>query len=413
MEVSPLVRPNNRDPSSTGCSAQDVVAIDISRLLKRLHHPAPRGIDRVELEYVIRLRTCEHLRCHLLICFDGRWRELTKFGADILVGELARRWLGLGRAGPRTRMVSKWLLSSKRARFLLQRWLSKRPPIFDDSTIYLNVGHTSWLALSTLPKQLRGNIVVMVHDLQPINQASYFAEHFSAQFKLGLAEVVRRASTIIVNSSCTGREVHEWATRTGMTLPPVLVAPLGIRDVPLDVARVPRHEEPFFVTLGISDPRKNFSLLRTVWSDFRVPPVLYCLGEPGDAPRPEGIRCLPAMDDVALTALMRRARALLMPSIEEGYGLPVAEALSSGVPVLCSDIPALREIGQGVPEYLGRDPREWTSAVLDYTEEGSKRRQAQLERMNAYCPPRWDQHIWSVLRHLGLKASQTPGSQLS
>jgi glycosyltransferase involved in cell wall biosynthesis len=40
------------------------------------------------------------------------------------------------------------------------------------------------------------------------------------------------------------------------------------------------------------------------------------------------------------------------PSLAEGYGLPVAEALALGVPVLCSDLPELREIGLDAPEYL-------------------------------------------------------------
>ena len=77
-----------------------------------------------------------------------------------------------------------------------------------------------------------------------------------------------------------------------------------------------------------------------------------------------GTRRLP---DRRVAALLAGARALLFPSFAEGYGLPVAEALALGVPVLCSDLPALREVGGEVPEYL--DPLDgagWRARVLDY-----------------------------------------------
>ena len=59
-----------------------------------------------------------------------------------------------------------------------------------------------------------------------------------------------------------------------------------------------------------------------------------------------------ALPDAAMVPLLRGARALLLPSFAEGFGFPVIEALQLGVPVLCSDIPALRETGGAVPEFL-------------------------------------------------------------
>src|SRR6202022_1322602 len=58
------------------------------------------------------------------------------------------------------------------------------------------------------------------------------------------------------------------------------------------------------------------------------------------------------LNDEGVESLLSRARALLVPSFVEGYGLPLAEALASGVPVICSDIPVFREVGRDVPDYV-------------------------------------------------------------
>src|SRR5262249_10834921 len=105
------------------------------------------------------------------------------------------------------------------------------------------------------------------------------------------------------------------------------------------------------------------------------------------------------LPDGGIVALLRDARALLLPSFCEGYGLPVAEALALGVPVICSDLPALREVGAGVPEYLDPlDAPAWRSAILDYSQPGSARRTAQLTRLAHWQPPTWTAHFTAVER---------------
>ena len=106
---------------------------------------------------------------------------------------------------------------------------------------------------------------------------------------------------------------------------------------------------------------------------------------------------LGTLPDSRVTELLAGARALLFPSFAEGYGLPVAEALGLGVPVLCSDLPALREVGGEVPEYL--DPLDgpgWRRAILDYAEPDSPRRAAQLDRLRDWRLPDWDMHFAAV-----------------
>jgi glycosyltransferase involved in cell wall biosynthesis len=87
----------------------------------------------------------------------------------------------------------------------------------------------------------------------------------------------------------------------------------------------------------------------------------------------------------------------VLPSFAEGFGFPLIEALQLGVPALCSDIPALRETGAGVPEFL--DPLDgpgWRSAILDYTQPNSARRDAQVKRLASWKAPRWENHFAAV-----------------
>ncbi len=72
-----------------------------------------------------------------------------------------------------------------------------------------------------------------------------------------------------------------------------------------------------------------------------------------------------------------------MPSFAEGFGLPVAEALAAGTPVVASDIEAFREVGGEAIDYLDPlDGRGWLQAVRDYATPNSPRRRAALERIN-------------------------------
>jgi glycosyltransferase involved in cell wall biosynthesis len=85
---------------------------------------------------------------------------------------------------------------------------------------------------------------------------------------------------------------------------------------------------------------------------------------------------------------------LLFPSFAEGYGLPLAEALALGVPVIASDLPALREVGGVVPDYLDPlDGAAWRNAVADYVRPDSLARRAQLARLAGWTPPSWSAHF--------------------
>jgi len=118
-----------------------------------------------------------------------------------------------------------------------------------------------------------------------------------------------------------------------------------------------------------------------------------------------------AMSDGEMVRLLKGACAMLLPSFTEGFGFPLIEALELGVPAVCSDIPALRETGAAVPEFL--DPLDgpgWRSAILDYAAPASPRRAAQLARLAHWEAPRWDRHFADVDRFIAEVAASPAGA---
>ena len=86
-----------------------------------------------------------------------------------------------------------------------------------------------------------------------------------------------------------------------------------------------------------------------------------------------GVRAVAELSRSALRQLIANARALLMPSFAEGYGLPLVEALSLATPVIVSDIAVFREVTQGRATFLSPlDGAGWRDAVRDFSSQSSR-----------------------------------------
>jgi glycosyltransferase involved in cell wall biosynthesis len=176
------------------------------------------------------------------------------------------------------------------------------------------------------------------------------------------------------------------------------------------------NTSPYFVSIGTIEPRKNHLLLLNLWRRMveelgpRATPRLVLVGRRGwenenildMLDRCPGLKGVVEerghLSDREMWPLVQGARALLMPSFAEGFGLPVIEALKLGAPVLCSDIPAHREIAHPVAEFLDPlDGPSWRRAILDYAAPSSNRRAEQLRRLESWRAPTWEQHVRAAL----------------
>jgi len=167
--------------------------------------------------------------------------------------------------------------------------------------------------------------------------------------------------------------------------------------------------------VGTIEPRKNYAFLLQLWREIvlqRGPahtPRLILIGQRGwecentvdlleRCPSLRGIvHEINSCSDRELATFLHHAQALLFPSFSEGFGLPIAEALAAGLPVIASDLPVFREFAGPIPEYISPlDGAQWHTAILDYAHPSSPRRAAQIARIVQFTPPSWDAHFQSV-----------------
>ncbi len=227
-------------------------------------------------------------------------------------------------------------------------------------------------------------LVVTVHDLAVLRHPETFNQWSRRYSRLCVPRVVQAARLVIAVSEFTRRE---------------LVALLGapeekIRVVPNGVPAAFRPDGPaaegdYVLAVGTLEPRKN--LARTVEAARRLGlelRVVGAVGWGGVAVGGEGVHWLGEVPDDRLAALYRGARCLVYPSLYEGFGLPVVEAMACGTPVVTSATGATAEIAGGAAVLV--DPLD-VEAIAAGVEEATSRRdelaRLGVERARAY---RWD-----------------------
>ncbi|MFL9840404.1 glycosyltransferase family 1 protein [Sphingomonas sp. ST-64] len=380
------------------------ITLDVSRLLSRARHRTPTGIDRVELAYARALLDAKDRRVRFAAWVPGlgllayRRSALRRY-----IAALERRWGTGGTAGYPAAM---------------RAWSGVMPIPARADGLHLIVSHQHLDRLHRRGRRAE-RLCVYLHDAIPSEYPEYARPGGAERHRRRLRNSVAIADAILVNSHSTARSVETYMAEIGRR-PEMLVAPLGIESafVADRGADAGDAEPPYFVCVGTIEPRKNHLLLLQLWRALAerlgdATPRLILAGRRGW--ENENIvdlleRC-PALQgkvteagrigDRALARLLADARAVLMPSFAEGFGLPVAEALAAGVPVIASDIPVLRETGGEVPDYI--DPLDgpgWSRAVLDYAEPQSPMRAAQIARMRGWRAPTWDAHFRNVLSFL-------------
>ena len=383
----------------------DNVILDLSRLVSRVRHHTPSGVDRVEMAYARGL----HERFGRRLQFSalhpaGVYGRLPNDTALRFLDMLERRWESED-GNVRQRPVSAVLPT-------LAGLLPKRAAAAPGSVYVQASPHhlTNPNQMRAILARERARFLCLVHDLIPIEFPEY-ARIGGAQLHLRRIETITAlADAVIVNSSATGASLRPWIERSGRSID-MHVALLGTHAVSASATTNVVPDEPYFLCVGTIEPRKNHLLLLNLWRAMATTlpaaeiPKLIIVGRRGweNEQVIDMLERCPALvghveerngcSDRQLDALLRGARAVLLPSFAEGFGMPVTEALSLGTPVICSDLPALREAGGDVPDYL--DPLDgpaWRRLILDHFHAGPHHA-AQLARLATWRAPTWAEHI--------------------
>jgi len=393
-----------------------VILFDLSRLVSRAGRETPTGIDRVELAYAEHLIANGAPLSFTMMTPLGGLGVLPRAVAWDYLQRLGEAWRGAG--SPQRIRPAKRLARSLRAAALWrgERALRRQFRSETDRVIYLLVSHhhlEKRRAIARLKRQVGVCFACLIHDLIPIEFPEYALPGQNDKHRRRIETAAALADAVIVNSAVTRDGFAPYLARARRA-PPVLVAPFGV-DLPAALpTEPPAVKPPYFVCVGTIEARKNHLLLLNLWRQLAeelgdAAPRLVLIGQRGwetenaidmleRCPALRGIVFERSnVPDVEVTRLVTGAQALLLPSFAEGFGFPLVEALALGVPVLCSNLAALRENGGEVPEYF--DPLDglgWRRAVIDYALPTSPRRAAQLSRLFGWKPPRWQDHFAAV-----------------
>lgn len=245
----------------------------------------------------------------------------------------------------------------------------------------------------------RGALVAMVHDLSVERFPWTMKEETHTALVAHLEKTVSRAAVVLTHTETVRSEIlatprFRVAKGPGVQdeSPKVHAIAPGPGHLGAVVPAPPPPEvpSPFALHVGTLEPRKNVATLLEAWRRLQEGgeslPLVLCgdLGWKSEALREEIARGqargwlhhLGYAPDSTLAGLYRETLLVVCPSLYEGFGLPLVEALLAGAPVVASDIPVFREVaGDAVLYAAAQDPAAWAGQVhrLHHDEELRRR----------------------------------------
>jgi len=418
------------------------LVFDASHLVTRLTQKATTGIDRVDLAYARHFLNNPSQPClstqyglyrphvlgagqssRLLEYFEEAQREHdVSDTADWLL--LLSRLSGApgsvpsSAEGPKFPGRNPWIHFARQTGLrIFWDWKATIP----EGAIYLSVAQHAFehdRFFRWLDERRDVRPVFFVHDLLPLDFPEFFPAGYKERFQRRVGTMCR-ASALITSSQAVADRVRSEFDAHNRHNVPIHVEPLPspLEDSPPIASSARISGDPYFLMIGTIEPRKNHDLILHIWRtladrpDFRARLVLVgkqgweteqTMREIDLTPELQGrVLRVSGLSPAHLKELIRGATALLMPSFAEGYGLPIVEALSLGVPAICSDIPVFHEVSQGKARFRKLiDGLGWRDDIVEMTNPNSSLRPHYIDTAKQFVAPRWSAYFSNIDRFL-------------
>ena len=254
-------------------------------------------------------------------------------------------------------------------------WHSLRLPLAlkrDKPDVFLELS-------ASIPSFAPAHSFVLIHDLA----FKHFPEAYSPKEGImqdqAIQKDLKHGATLIVTTEANKQDLLQFYPEAAERQ--IAVIPLGFTPIEKpDNSKT--NLAPYFLSVGRLEKRKNtlltiqaFDLFKTANPESEIKLIL--VGKDGfgadeihqaveHSPFKADIQVKGYLSDQELAELYYQAEALLYPSLYEGFGYPMLEAMSTDLPVICSDVPTLREVGGDAPLYINpQDPAALAQAMSE------------------------------------------------
>jgi glycosyltransferase involved in cell wall biosynthesis len=227
----------------------------------------------------------------------------------------------------------------------------------------------------------RTKLVLVLHDLIPLERlpgASLRLRILLSIWRFLIPRAVARAHVILTVSEYSRQQILKRFPSARVSVIPCTIADSWF-EAQTDVAGCERGDYLFLITT--IEPHRNLDRALQAYANYvaAVGRDAFQLRIAGVWRRSEMVRekvqrlklddhvvIEPYLSDADMQDRVRRARAIYMPSLVEGFGIPVLEGMSSGTPILCSNVTSLPEVGADAPEYFDPlDVDSMTAALMN------------------------------------------------
>ena len=385
--------------------------LDISRFCARLNHPVQTGVQRVENALLV--YALDKFPEALYVAKIGQKQCL--FDADGVqkIKNIARdrTWdkpKGIDRFRLKLSPLERSIRTTLRRLSLSHaRNFRSHLKLIDEPVRFITASHANGGSeIFEAVKNSGGRVELFIHDLIPLNFPEYSRPHAVGEFKAMLSATKKFADRIWVNSEHTKEQLN---SALGVdVMDHVVVQKLGVELPAASALPFDQFAEPYFVSLGTLEPRKNVEFLLDLWRRFETNDDrinLVFVGKRGWE-TPEFFQRFDAeisvkphlfhfdtLDDGQMVSLIQGAHGVLCPSLEEGFGLPVAESLSLSIPVIANDIPVFRELFSNHAQLVSvDDPDQWERDIRQLAQKLTR-----LEKR--FSAPSWKSFAEAILSH--------------